>query len=428
MSGPVLRRKGGRRLAERAVLARFCRFLRHGVLFALFGLPGALAADEYRLAPGDVLRVMVLGEPELTVDVPIEMDGSAWFPLVGQITVGGETLRDVRGRTAVAYATMSLDRPVLAGTGLPKIIDTSQVHLTVAAYRPIYVTGDVGSEHEVPYRSGLTLRHLLALASTVPTRDGSKPASTGEIGAAATSLAHEYAQIWRQKAFLGTDTPEDFERIFVAKGAAFDDLVAVERSILAETRASIAVQKQQLRSEIARIEARIVVLIRQKDNETEGFLIDESDLATVQDLFSRNLVPASRLTEVRRASLVTASRLFQIEVALESARGQAAALEAAILAIDSDRRITAWQDLGEAVTRVQQRRSDLEALLASGGGGQMIGLLPTQTHAVVTRDGVTLSPAETPPTFVLMPGDIVEIQRLLFGSIAPTEESEANGL
>ena len=61
MSGPVLRRKGGRRLAERAVLARFCRFLRHGVLFALFGLPGALAADEYRLAPGDVLRVMVLG-------------------------------------------------------------------------------------------------------------------------------------------------------------------------------------------------------------------------------------------------------------------------------------------------------------------------------------------------------------------------------
>ena len=415
----------GRRMPNHPGLAKLCHYLRGGLLVALLMLPGALAADEYRLAPGDVLRVMIVGEPELTVDVPIEMDGLAWFPLVGPIIASGETLQDVRSRTAEAYATISLSRPTFSGTGLPQIIETSQVYVTVAFYRPIYVTGDVGATHEVPYRPGLTLRHLFALASTVPTRDGSQPASIGEIEAAATALAHEYAQIWRQKSFLGTDTPADFDRIFVTKGTEFDELVAVERSILAETRAGVEAQKQHLKGEIARIQDRIAVLVRQKDNETKGFMIDEEGLATVQDLFSRNLVPASRLTEVRRATLVTASRLFQIEVALESARGQAATAEVDILAVDSEARVRAWNDLGAAITRVQQRRSDLESLLASAGGSQLAVLMPAATQAVVTRDGVTLAPDETLPSLTLMPGDIVEIRRLSFGSDESSAEEKA---
>lgn len=402
------------------------RCLEAGMLLVLVGLPGALAADEYHLAPGDVLKVMIVGEPELTVEVPIEMDGTAWFPLVGAIAAGGETLAEVRSQTADAYVTMSLSRPVVSGTGQPQIIDTNQVLITVAAYRPIYVTGDVVAVGEVPYRAGLTLRHLLAVAGNLASRGRSGPATAGEIEAAATALAHEYAQIWRQKAFLSTDTPADFDRIFVTKGSEFDDLVAVERSILAETRADLDAQKQSLRGEISRIEDRIAVLIQQKEAETEGFTIDEADLAKVQELFSRNLVPASRLTEVRRANLVTASRVFQIEVALESARGQVATLEADILAVDSDARVRAWKDLGEAITRVQQLRADLETLVSSAGGNQLAGLLPEAASVIVTRDGTTLAAGETSPSLALMPGDIVEIHHLRFGTSAPDAAGEAN--
>ena len=407
-------------------LARLRVFMIRGLLFALLGLPGAVAADEYRLAPGDVLRVMIVGNPELTVEVPVEMDGSAWFPLVGPIAAGGATLRDVRGRTAEAYASMSLVRPIFPGSALPQMLVESQIHITVASYRPIYITGDVGPVHEVAFRTGMTLRHLLALASVAPPRDTSRQTTPGEIEAAATAIAHEYAQIWRQKSFLGIAAPEDYDRIFVTKGSAFDELIAVEKSILTEARADIEAQKQKHRAEISRIEARISVLSRQKDNETDGFRIDEQDLATVQDLFSRNLVPASRLTEVRRGTLVTASRLFQIEVALENARGQVATLQADILALDSDARVKAWKDLGEAVVRVHQRRSDLESLLASAGGNPLAGLLPAETRAIVTRNELTLAPAEVLPSLALMPGDVVEIRRLPFGSSAPAAEGEAN--
>ena len=139
-----------------------------GMLLAFLVLPGMVKAEEYRLAPGDVLRVMIVGNRELTLDVPIEMDGFAWFPLVGPIVAGGETLRDVRSRTAEAYVSMSLSRPVVAGSDLSEFLVESQVHVTVASYRPIYITGDVGTVHEIPYRNGMTIRHLLALASGAP--------------------------------------------------------------------------------------------------------------------------------------------------------------------------------------------------------------------------------------------------------------------
>jgi polysaccharide export outer membrane protein len=394
-------------------IAKFRQNLMGMWLVLLLVLPDAAAADEYRLAPGDVLRVMIMGDLELTVDVPIEIDGSAWFPLVGPVAASGETLRDVRSRTAEAYVSMSLGRPVASSDEMPQIIDHNQVYISVASYRPIYVTGDVRTAHEIPFRPGLTLQHLFALTGAGSPRDDSQTASLGEIEAAASALATEYAQIWRQKAFLSTDTPEDASRIFVVKGNAFDEIAAVERSILEETRAGLAAQKQYLRDEIARIEAHILVLSRQRDNENDGLAMDEQTLEDVQDLFSRNLVPASRLTDVRRATLVTASRVFQIDEALENARRQIATLEAEIPAVDNDARVRAWKDLGEAVARVQQRRTELEALLARGGGSQQTGLIPTKTNAIVTRGGVPLPSNETPPSFALMPGDIVEIRLTL---------------
>ncbi len=412
---------------EIAPMAWFRQILTWAWLVALVILPAAAAAEDYRLAPGDVLRVMIVGNPELSVDVPIEMDGTAWFPLVGPIIAGGETLQNLRVRTAEAYATMSLSRPVSSSGEVAQIIDSRQVYVAVAAYRPIYVTGDVGTVREVPFRPGLTLRHLFALTSVETPSDRSQAATPGEIEAASSALAHEYAQIWRQKTFLGIDTPADFDRIFVAKGGVFDEIAAVEQSILEETRAGLKAQKQQLRDEVSRIKAHVLVLSRQQDSEKQGLTIDEETLATVQDLFSRNLVPASRLTEVRRAALVTASRVFQIDVAVENARRQIASLEADILAVDRDARAGAWNDIGEAVARVQQRRSDLETLIARTEGNPDSDQPPVEAKAIVTRDGVTLAPTETPLSLAVMPGDIVEIRLMPQGSGASSDKPEAKG-
>ncbi|MBR9650253.1 polysaccharide biosynthesis/export family protein [Thalassovita aquimarina] len=393
-------------------------------LLTLLAAPVMAGAEEYRLAPGDVLHVLVVGAPDLSIDVPIEMNGAAWFPLVGAIEANGKTLDEVRRETAEAYAAMSLSRRVAPGGGLPQVIETNQVLVTVVAYRPIYVSGDAVGVREIPFRSGMTLHHVTALTSGGPPRDTQRPASSDEIAAAATALANEYARIWRLKSFLGTDTPKDYERIFVAHVPAIDSIVSVERSILTETRAAIRTQKLQLRDEIARVRKRIAVLSQQKQNEDDGLAIDEKYLEDVRALHEKGLAALSRVAEVRRAALVTASRALQIDVALEDARAEAAKLAAELSAVDSDARISAWKDLGEAVARAQQRQASLAALSASAGETlrQLYGIKPT---AKVTRDGVTLGPAETTPSLALMPGDIVEFHLLPPGMAVTSEEQRA---
>ena len=139
--------------------------------------------------------------------------------------------------------------------------------------------------------------------------------------------------------------------------------------------------------------------------------MDEKDLEDIRALQEKGLAPMSRVSEVRRAALVTASRALQIDVTLEEARAEAAKLSAEINAIDSDARIAAWKDLGEAVARAQQRQANLATLTASAGDPirQLYGIKPTAT---VTRNGVTLARTKTKPAMTLMPGDIVELHVL----------------
>lgn len=50
--------------------------------------PGAIAAD-YRIQPGDILELSVLGAPELQQKTRINLGGNVSFPLVDLLGVGG---------------------------------------------------------------------------------------------------------------------------------------------------------------------------------------------------------------------------------------------------------------------------------------------------------------------------------------------------
>src|SRR5688572_21656726 len=49
-------------------------------------------ASTYRLCPNDVLRVKVFQEDDLTTEIRLGKDGSATFPLLGVINLGGKTV------------------------------------------------------------------------------------------------------------------------------------------------------------------------------------------------------------------------------------------------------------------------------------------------------------------------------------------------
>jgi polysaccharide export outer membrane protein len=63
---------------------------------------GARGVDEYRLGPGDLVRVQVFQNPELTVEARVSEAGSIGYPLVGQVQLGGLGLVEAQQRVAEA--------------------------------------------------------------------------------------------------------------------------------------------------------------------------------------------------------------------------------------------------------------------------------------------------------------------------------------
>lgn len=100
-----------------------------------------LAAYEYRLAPGDIIDIVVYEHPELTprvggtrtveeAGIVVESDGAVFFPYIGEVAVEGLTAREVRRMVAGRLA---------------EYISSPQVDVKVLGYRSqrVYVTGQV---------------------------------------------------------------------------------------------------------------------------------------------------------------------------------------------------------------------------------------------------------------------------------------------
>lgn len=63
-----------------------------------------LAADnlDYPLGPGDVLRIQVFQNPDLTTETRVSENGSITYPLVGAVEVGGLSIADAEQKIAAA--------------------------------------------------------------------------------------------------------------------------------------------------------------------------------------------------------------------------------------------------------------------------------------------------------------------------------------
>jgi polysaccharide export outer membrane protein len=57
---------------------------------------------EYRLGPGDGIRISVFQNPNLTLDTRVAEDGAISYPLIGRVRIGGETLAGAEGIIARA--------------------------------------------------------------------------------------------------------------------------------------------------------------------------------------------------------------------------------------------------------------------------------------------------------------------------------------
>ncbi len=65
-----------------------------------FGAAAASAEPEYLLAPGDILKISVFKNPDLSLDVRVSESGAIGYPLIGTVPVKGLTLPAAEGKIA----------------------------------------------------------------------------------------------------------------------------------------------------------------------------------------------------------------------------------------------------------------------------------------------------------------------------------------
>lgn len=122
-------------------------------LAAAIGLAAEPALNDgaYRIAPGDVLDIGVLGEPDLARQLTVLADGSVSLPFVGTVTVEGRTL---------AEATRALVEGLSMYYVEPKVF----VSITPSVPPQVYVEGHVQLPGPKAYRPEFGLADYLGLA------------------------------------------------------------------------------------------------------------------------------------------------------------------------------------------------------------------------------------------------------------------------
>ncbi|MFN4090599.1 MAG: polysaccharide biosynthesis/export family protein [Alphaproteobacteria bacterium] len=108
------------------------------------------SAQEYRLGSQDRIAVTVFGETDLSGEFELDGEGKVALPLLGEIALGGMTLREA-------------ERIVAARLHPDYLIDP-KVSIQVANYRPFYILGEVKSPGGYPYVNGMTVVQAVALA------------------------------------------------------------------------------------------------------------------------------------------------------------------------------------------------------------------------------------------------------------------------
>jgi polysaccharide export outer membrane protein len=117
---------------------------------------------DYEIGPGDVLKVVVIGQAEMTGNFAVDLEGMVNFPILGKVKASQHTTLELERKITTLLADGILRRP--------------QVTVSVAEYgsQRVFVTGEVQRPGRYPLKADRSLLMLL-----------------GDVGALGPNVGHE---------------------------------------------------------------------------------------------------------------------------------------------------------------------------------------------------------------------------------------------
>lgn len=157
------------------------------------------AGDSYRLGAGDLIKITVYDEPDLSLDLLVGLSGSISYPLLGDIQVVGLSPRELEENLVKR----------LKGTYL---VDPS-VTVVIEEYRPFYVSGEVMKPGSYAFHPGLTIEKAISIAGGFTER-----ASKSKI------------KVLRDEEFSGAGNSKTLNGVKLSDVVSPGDVITVEQS------------------------------------------------------------------------------------------------------------------------------------------------------------------------------------------------------
>ncbi|MFE1601541.1 polysaccharide biosynthesis/export family protein [Methylobacterium sp. ID0610] len=394
------------------------------VLGALCALP-AKAADSYKLAVGDTVLLSIAGlnvERRMTIGV----DGMVNVPLIGEVKADGKTISELLEAIKKDLPSKSYTLRTPDGRDAVTIIAPDEIGLSVAEYRPVYVTGDVVRPGEVAYKPGMTLRQAVSLAGgydIVRFRIENPAFATYD-------LLAEYRQVWLDRARTAAriawlasalGQTNQAHALPIGRDLLSDKIKAeaarAETDVLESKAANFRTARENAQRNLTSAGEYVRVLEQQLKTEEESAKVDAEESDRIADLFRRGTVPATRLAEARRLTLLSATRVLQVASQLEMARRTRLDSERDLRKLDEDRRTELLTAMQENQSELRRAAPHIDAvweklryitalrsqLVEGGSGGERQISLVRRTEGKVRT-----SAAEEDVS--LEPGDVVEVR------------------
>lgn len=382
-----------------------------------------LWADEYRLRPGDVLDIDVAGLAGMKQRLPVNVDGSVRVPLIGGVEAGGKSLDEVARVIQSRMSSQSLRQTTSTGQEFQIFFEPSQIMVSIAEYRPVYISGDVARPGQQPYRPGMTVRQVVSLAGgyeLIRSR-GVDPVIAladlrSELNAHWIDLAREQLRIQRINAELaGAAEPPSFALEGVPLAAdVIDSLMRLERDRFLVNAADYAKEKTFLKSAIENTIGQSATLTEQQQKEQEGLEADVQDLNRVTSMEKKGTTTATRVTDARRSVLLSSTRFLQTTSQIGQFRKELAETNRRLEKLDDARRTDLLKEYQDAVARSNTTstriKSTMEKLTyTTGGRFGAPGPAEIKPVIAIVRDfNGDISKIAADEDTELRPGDVVE--------------------
>jgi polysaccharide export outer membrane protein len=108
--------------------------------------PGAEVPADYRVGPGDTLKVYVFQNEELSATVPVRPDGKISTPLVEDMVAVGKS---------PSQLARDIEKSLAEYVKAPKV--NVVVMIAVSVFSQVKIIGQVKSPQGLPYRDGMTV-------------------------------------------------------------------------------------------------------------------------------------------------------------------------------------------------------------------------------------------------------------------------------